>query len=807
MGEKHIHSQGCSCHGNENNVIGLELMTLKDKKSSFGEDEDENKELQCCTHHSHGEHGNGACSCDGHDHFHEEDCCGHDHEVEGEDCGCCGHSASEAKLASSAISGSKGYKVKEFLINGLHCASCAAKIEGKVADLSLIKGSVMNFATSTLTIEVREDNADTIIDEVQKIADQVEPGAIVEDKSKLAEKNADKEEKKKHMHRARLYRIGLGIAVLLSALYLKEEPFGVFLFIISYFAIGKDIIAKSVRNILRGELFDENFLMAIATLAAFGIGEYPEAIMVVLLYEIGEYFQGRAVESSRKSIAELMDIRPEYANLKMGDDFKRVSPTEVGIGDLIIVKPGEKVPLDGKIIEGSSSVDTAALTGESALRDVSEGDEITSGFININGVLSIEVTKSFNESAVSKILHLVENASSKKAETEKRITKFAKYYTPFVVVAAIMTALIPPIVMDGQSFGTWVYKAAIFLVISCPCALVISVPMGYFAGLGASSKNGILVKGGNYLEALTQIDTVVFDKTGTLTKGSFRVYDIKGANGISDNVLLRYTAFAESFSNHPIALSITQEYDGRIDKKLVKNYMDVAGKGVMALVDGVQVASGNKKLMDQLGIKCKDVEEVGTVIYTALDGKYAGYIVIKDEVKRDSKEAIKRLKHAGIEKVAMLTGDKKEVADIVGKEIGIDRVYSELLPQDKVEKVEELYREETKGIAFVGDGINDAPVLARANVGVAMGGVGSDAAIEAADVVIMNDEPSKLAKAIEIAKRTKGIVNMNIGMSVGIKGLVFILTFMNLGSMWLAIFADVGVSIIAVMNSMRILKS
>ena len=781
MGEKHTHSQGGCCNGHESNIVGLEIRPPEYEKRSFGEDE-----------------VHGSCGC------------GHDNETEGEDCGCdggcCGQSSQEVRLTTSVISAANGYKVKEFLIKGLHCASCAAKIESKVAGLSFIKGSVMNFATSTLTVEVSENNVDTVIDAVQKIADQVEPGAIVEEKSKSSKKDSDKEEKKKKLDRSRLHRIGAGIAVFIGALYLREQPFGIFLFLISYFAIGKDIIIKSVRNILRGELFDENFLMTIATMAAFGIGEYPEAIMVVLLYEIGECFQGRAVESSRKSIAELMDIRPEYANLKIGDDFKKVSPGEVRRGDIIIVKPGEKVPLDGKIIEGSSSVDTAALTGESALRDVSRGDEITSGFININGVLTIEVTKSFNDSAVSKILHLVENASSKKAETEKRITKFAKYYTPVVVVAAVMTALIPPLIMEGQSFETWIYKAAIFLVISCPCALVISVPMGYFAGLGAASKNGILVKGGNYLEALTQIDTVVFDKTGTLTKGSFKVDNIKGMGGISDNVLLRYTAFAESFSNHPIAISITEEYDGHIDKKLVKNYRDIAGKGVTALVDGVSVASGNKKLMDQLGIKCEPVQAVGTVIYTALDGKYSGYILIKDEVKIDSKDAIRRLKEAGIETIVMLTGDKKEVADIVGKDIGIDRVHYELLPQDKVAKVEQLYREGIKGLVFVGDGINDAPVLARANVGVAMGGVGSDAAIEAADVVIMNDEPSKLAKAIEIAKRTKSIVNMNIGMSVGIKGMVFVLAFMNLGSMWLAIFADVGVSIIAVMNSMRILK-
>ncbi|PAB59977.1 cadmium-translocating P-type ATPase [Anaeromicrobium sediminis] len=697
--------------------------------------------------------------------------------------------------------------IKEFLVKGLHCGSCAAKIEDKAGKLSNVNRVIMNFATSTLTIEGSKKHMDSIVDEVKIIVDQVEPGTIVTEKNHTSNKDIDKKEiEEDTSNKSRLYRMALGILVFLGALYFKEEPFSLPLFIISYFAIGKDIILKSVKNILRGELFDENFLMTIATVAAFAIGEYPEAIMVVLLYEVGEYFQERAVESSRKSIADLMDIRPDYANLQVGDDLKKVSPYDVNRGDIIVVKPGEKVPLDGEIIEGSSSLDTAALTGESALRDVTKGDEIISGFININGVLTIKVTKNFKESAVSKILDLVENASGKKAKTEKRITKFAKYYTPVIIIAATMTALLPPLLMEGQSFDTWIYKAAIFLVISCPCALVISVPMGYFAGLGASSKNGILVKGGNYLEALTEIDTVVFDKTGTLTKGNFTVDKIVGVNGTSKDELLKYTSYVESFSNHPIALSIIKEYEGAIDKKLVKEYKDVTGKGVMALVDGVSVASGNKRLMEQFKVECGPVKEVGTIVYTAIDGKYAGYIIIKDEVKKDSKEAIRKLKDNNIKKVVMLTGDKKEVADLVGKDLNIDRVYSELLPQNKVEKVEELYNENIKGLAFVGDGINDAPVLARANVGVAMGGVGSDAAIEAADVVIMNDEPSKLATAIKIAKRTKEIVNMNIGMSIGIKLLVFVLTFMNLGSMWLAIFADMGVSTLAVMNSMRILK-
>ncbi|MCT4594408.1 MAG: heavy metal translocating P-type ATPase [Anaeromicrobium sp.] len=774
MNEKHTHNHGCCCccdygeHKNHEEHIDREPCN---SKTNCQEDED-------------GSH-----------HHEEGDCCGHHHND---------HLKNEINntMKETATSMGKDYMIKEFLVKGLHCGSCAAKIEDKAGKLSDVNRVIMNFATSTLTIEGSKKHMDSIINEVKTIVNQVEPGTIVTEKSHTS-KNEIKEEP---TNKSRLYRMGMGILVFLGALYFRDESFSVLLFAMSYFAIGKDIILKSLRNILGGQLFDENFLMTIATVAAFAIGEYPEAVMVVLLYEIGEHFQEKAVESSRKSIVDLMDIRPDYANLQEEHDLKRVSPYHVNRGDIIVVKPGEKVPLDGEIIEGSSSVDTSALTGESALRDVTKGDAIVSGFINIDGVLTIKVSKNFKESAVSKILDLVENASGKKAKTEKRITKFARYYTPVVVLAAIITALLPPLLMEGESFHLWIYKAAIFLVISCPCALVISVPMGYFAGLGASSKNGILVKGGNYLEALTEIDRVVFDKTGTLTKGNFKVDKIVGANGISKDELLKYTSYVESFSNHPIALSIIKEYEGTIDKKLVKEYKDVTGKGVMALVDGVKVASGNKRLMDQLKIECDSVDEVGTIVYTAIDGKYGGHILIKDEVKKDSKDAIRKLKENNIKEVVMLTGDKKEVADLVGKELNIDRVYSELLPQNKVEKVEELYDENIKGLAFVGDGINDAPVLARANVGIAMGGVGSDAAIEAADVVIMNDEPSKLAVAIEIAKKTKKIVNMNIGMSVGIKLLVFILTFMNLGTMWLAIFADVGVATLAVMNSMRILK-
>lgn len=725
---------------------------------------------------------------------------------------------------------------KELLLEGLHCAGCASKIEDRVRNLEEVKEAALNFATSTLIITADRKDILTVVEKTTNIVTNLEPHTKIIDKERLKDSNEDIgvncgcrdnghatvnknlsiiENSNKHGYlvgnidnnQKRLLKFGIGITFFILAKFLEGQTFSILMYLVSYLIIGGEILTLSFRNILRGEVFDENFLMSVASIAAFSVGEYPEAVMVMFLYEIGEYFQERAVNSSRKSISSLMDIRPEYANLKIENDIKKVSPDRVNIGDIIIVKPGEKVPLDGVIIEGKSAVDTSALTGESIPRDVKVGEIILSGFINISGLLTIKVNKSFKESAVSRILDLVQNAATKKAKAEKFVTKFAKYYTPAVVITALVIAVLPPIVKGGD-FSTWVYRAATFLVVSCPCALVISVPLGYFAGIGASSKAGILVKGGNYLEALTDVSVVVFDKTGTLTKGNFKVTDIMPKQNINKEELLKYTAYVESFSNHPIAKSIIDEYTGELHKANIKTYKEVTGNGVEAVVNGIRVASGNKNFIEALGIKCDEVNDNGTVVYTAIDNKYAGYIVIKDEIKKDSASGIRMLKESGVKKIVMLTGDRKENAEAVSEKLKIQHVYAELLPHEKVDKLEELYNEKNhkEKLVFVGDGINDAPVLARADIGIAMGAVGSDAAIEAADIVIMNDEPSKIASVIKIAQKTKKIVMQNIYFTLSVKLLVLFLSAFGIASMWLAVFADVGVALIAVFNSMRILK-
>ncbi len=546
--------------------------------------------------------------------------------------------------------------------------------------------------------------------------------------------------------------------------------------------------------------------MVIATIGAFAIKQYPEAVSVMLFYQIGELFQDYAVNRSRKSISSLMDIKPEFANVQRENHIVKLSPEDVVVGDIIIVKPGERVPLDGKVIKGETFVDTSALTGESVQRKLKEGSEILSGFINNTSLINVEVTKSYEQSTVTKILDLVENASSRKAPTENFITKFAKYYTPVVVFAAVALAIIPPLVIEGAVFSDWLYRALIFLVISCPCALVISVPLGFFGGIGAASKKGILVKGGNYLEALNSVDTVVFDKTGTLTKGVFNVTEIVSMEGVNKDELLEIAALGESFSNHPIALSILQYYGKAVEKDAIKNYEEISGYGIRATVKDRQLLLGNKKLMGKENIKYREIDSYGTVVHVAVDNEYWGYLIISDEIKEDSKEAIEELKKIGVNKVVMLTGDSKFVADKVGKELQIDEIYSELLPVDKVNKFEELYKNKIGNLLFVGDGINDAPVLGRADIGVAMGGLGSDAAIEASDVVIMTDEPSKIVTAISVAKRTRKIVMENIIFALGVKFLVLILGALGMANMWEAVFADVGVSLIAVVNSMRTLK-
>ncbi len=574
----------------------------------------------------------------------------------------------------------------------------------------------------------------------------------------------------------------------------------------AYLIAGYDIIFKALKNIIKGQVFDENFLMGIATLGAIGIKEYPEAVMVMVLYQIGEYLQDKAVEKSQNSITELMDIRPDYANIEKNGDLTKISPYEVKIGDTIIVKTGEKIPLDGIIIDGSATLDTSALTGESRPREVKIGDEAISGCINTNGLLKIRVTKEYGQSTVSKILDLVENASSKKTKTENFITKFAKIYTPVVVLAALFLAILPPLIL-GSNFSVWINRALTFLVISCPCALVISVPLGFFAGIGGASKCGILVKGSSYLELLSKPETIVFDKTGTLTQGCFKVVKIVQQEDTTKEELLELTAYAESYSNHPIALSIKKAYDKNIDKNRISEISEIAGNGVRAEINGCSILVGNENLLKNHNISYQKANETGTIVYTAKNSKFLGHIVISDELKEDAQKAIMELKKLKLQTV-MLTGDTEESGLTVAKKLNIDKAYTQLLPIDKVDKIEDIIEQKTKNksVIFVGDGINDAPVLTRADVGIAMGGLGSDAAIEAADVVIMDDKPTKVATAIKIAKQTLTIVKENIAFALGIKVLFLILGAFGFVTMWGAVFADVGVTLIAVLNSLRALK-
>ena len=604
-----------------------------------------------------------------------------------------------------------------------------------------------------------------------------------------------------------LARVILAIVLFSLAMIFTSAPtFKISLLGISYLIAGYDILIKAIKNIIKGKVFDENFLMGIATLGAIGIKEYPEAVMVMVLYQIGEYLQDKAVEKSQNSITELMDIRPDYANIKKDGDLINISPYEVNIGDTIIVKTGEKIPLDGIIIDGSATLDTSALTGESMPREVKIGDEAISGCINTNGLLKIRVTKEYGQSTVSKILDLVENASSKKTKTENFITKFAKIYTPVVVLAALFLAILPPLIF-GSNFSVWINRALTFLVISCPCALVISVPLGFFAGIGGASKCGILVKGSSYLELLSKPETIVFDKTGTLTQGCFKVIKIVQQEGTTKEELLELTAYAESYSNHPIALSIKKAYDKNIDKNRISEISEIAGNGVRAEINGCSILVGNENLLKNHNISYQKANETGTIVYTAKNSKFLGYIVISDKLKEDAQKAIMELKKLKLQTV-MLTGDTEDSGLTVAKELNIDKAYTQLLPIDKVDKIEDIIEQKTKNksVIFVGDGINDAPVLTRADVGIAMGGLGSDAAIEAADVVIMDDKPTKVATAIKIAKQTLTIVKENIAFALGIKVLFLILGAFGFVTMWGAVFADVGVTLIAVLNSLRALK-
>ena len=609
--------------------------------------------------------------------------------------------------------------------------------------------------------------------------------------------------KQKHL----LFRIIIAAVLFAAGSLLTLDPTAeMAVFLVCYVVIGWDIVWKALTNILHGQVFDENFLMTIATIGALILGEHSEGVAVMLFYQVGEWFQSYAVSKSRKSIASLMDIRPDYANVERNGKLEQVDPEEVNIGDTIVVKPGERVPLDGRIIKGTSALDTSALTGESMPRDVEPGMEVISGCINQTGILTIQTTKKYGESTVAKILDLVENASDKKGKTENFISRFARYYTPIVVFAAIALAVLPPLV-TGQPFTVWIYRALTFLVISCPCALVISIPLSFFGGIGGASKIGVLVKGSNYLESLAHTEVVVFDKTGTLTKGSFAVSQINAVS-MKEAQLLELAAYAEDYSNHPISLSIKKAYGKKIDHSRISDVQEIAGHGVRAVIDGRTILAGNAKLMDREGIAYIPSNAIGTVIYLACNGKYAGYIVIEDEIKADAPSAIKALKEVGVRKTVMLTGDADAVGKKVAQKLGLDHAYTELLPADKVDRVEMILRQTTeKGkLVFVGDGINDAPVLARADVGIAMGGLGSDAAIEAADVVLMTDEPSKISAVVQIARKTIRIANENIVFALGVKILVLILGATGYANMWAAVFADVGVSVIAILNAIRAMR-
>lgn len=687
----------------------------------------------------------------------------------------------------------------QLTLEGLNCANCARKIEEKVGKMEGVKESNLNFTTTTLNVKlerkVKEEHA---INEIKKIVEALEPHVKVEKKisGKTNVQRAKFEVKPTLIIGTILYLIAV-IGDFKGALAL-------ILFVASYLLIGGKVVLTAIKNIARGQLFDENFLMTVATIGAFSISEYPEAVAVMLFYEIGETIQGYAVNKSRSSISSLMDIRADYANIIIDGKEKKVSPETVKVEDIILVKPGEKVPLDGVVIEGESFIDTSALTGESVPRKIVPNDEILSGGINTSGLLKVKVTKKFGESTVSRILEMVENAASKKADTEKFITKFAKVYTPIVVVLAILIAVIPSIFIKDALFSTWLYRALVFLVVSCPCALVVSVPLGFFAGIGGASKKGVLVKGSNYLELLKDLETVVFDKTGTLTEGVFSVTEIN-TNGIDKEKLIEVAAMAESFSNHPIAISIIKEYGKEIDKEVIREYKEISGHGIKAVINNEEVLVGNSKLMNEFNILYNEVDSIGTVVYCAINGEFKGSIVISDKIKENAVEALINLKKAGVKKTVMLTGDNKKTAYKVGEKINIDEVHSELLPLDKVKEVEEIMKRSNKNgkLAFVGDGVNDAPVLARADIGIAMGGIGSDAAIEAADIVLMKDDINALVDAINVSKKTNKILWQNIVFALGIKILVMVLGTFGIANMWTAVFADVGVTIIAIINSTR----
>jgi len=694
--------------------------------------------------------------------------------------------------------------MRKFRLKNMDCASCAAKIEENLSALEEVKFVNVNFANSVMTIDTND--MEKVRSKIRNLEPEVE---IEDDKNEMKLVSGGELAENKWT----IIKAVTGILLLVAGLIFEDKihntqyHLGEYLvFGVVYLIVGWQVIANAFRNIIKGRVFNEYFLMTVATLGAFAIDEMPEAVSVMLFYVVGELFQDIAVGRSRRSIKSLLEIKPDYANLLINGELTRVSPESINVGDIITVKPGEKVPLDGEVIEGISFVDTSTLTGESVPRKVKEKDSVLSGMINQNGLLTIKVTKLFSESSVSKILDLVENASSKKAETEKFITTFAKYYTPVVVFGAILLAVIPPLFFNGQTFDAWIYRALVVLVISCPCALVISIPLGYFGGVGTASRKGILVKGSNFLDALTQVRTVVFDKTGTLTKGEFRVSEVATSNGYAQNEILEYAAYAESNSNHPIAKSIIEAYGNEIDNRRIGKSEELSGHGINALIDGKTIIAGNDRLLHKEKIEHPVCRVDGTVVHIAIDHKYAGYIIISDTLKDDAIEAIEKLGAKNIQTI-MLTGDNEHAAASFAKKLNIDKYYSELLPVDKVKHIEQLIEENKKGkVAFVGDGINDAPVIARADIGIAMGALGSDAAIETADVVLMTDSPSKVVTAIEVAKRTRNIVWQNIIFAMGVKLIFIILGVLGVATMWEAVFGDMGVALIAVFNALRIMK-
>lgn len=693
--------------------------------------------------------------------------------------------------------------MEKYKLKNLDCASCAAKLEDNLQKMDGVKFVSVNFANLTLTIDT--DSLDRVKEKIREIEPEVE---VQEIKSATNEEESELAENKTAIIKALLGLILLVIGLLFKDT-LHATPFHVAeyaIFIIAYLVVGWGVLASAIKNIIKGQVFNEHFLMAVATLGAFAIHAMPEAVSVMLFYVTGELFQDIAVGRSRKSIKSLLEIKPDYANLKSGQEVVRVSPEDVKVGDIIVVKAGEKVPLDGTILDGTSFVDTAALTGESVPRKVKEKDAVLSGMINQNGLITIKVTKLFSESSISKIMELVENATSQKAETEKFITTFARYYTPIVVIGALLLAVLPPLLFAGQTFSDWIYRALVVLVVSCPCALVISIPLGYFGGIGMASRKGILVKGSNFLDALTQVKTVVFDKTGTLTKGEFKVSEVVTSNGFSKDEILEFSAYAEVNSNHPIAQSISLAYQGKIDIARITKTEEISGHGIKAIVDGKTILAGNDKMLHKENVAHSVCQVDGTVVHIAIDHVYAGYIIISDSLKDDAVEAIENLKSKNIQTV-MLTGDNQFAAAAFAKKLNIDKYFYELLPEDKVKHIEQLIKENKGGkVAFVGDGINDAPVIARADVGIAMGALGSDAAIETADVVLMTDSPSKVALSIDVAKTTRNIVWQNIYFAMGVKLIFIVLGVFGVATMWEAVFGDMGVALIAVFNAIRILK-